>query len=158
MSISQNARFEVEAPADAEFSNPPGAGLARVLFQELRGTGWSTGDLKNWRDCGWAFTVSDNKAYLLIALARSRKKGESVLRKVECTLRHDEWMLQIVPQRSPGLITRLFGSKRSADRPDVFRLASSVREILKSKLNYEHPLWRRNGYPTESISSNEPEM
>jgi hypothetical protein len=144
VNISQNARFQAKAPVDAEFTNPPGAGLARLLFQELRSAGWSTRDLENWRDCGWCFTASADQAILLIALSRWRKDGE--------------WMLQILPKQSPGFINRLFGSKPSAVRADVFRLACLVHEILKSRFNYGRALWRRNGYPREGASSNEPQM
>lgn len=141
--ISQNARFEVRSPTDPEFPHPPGAGLARLLFEELPNVGWITSDLENWRDCGWSFIVSSSQATLLIALSRWKKD--------------DQWMLQIVPKKSAGLLNRLFGFKPSAGRSDISRLASVVHEILRSRANYRHALWRWNGYPAEGVSNDEPQ-
>src|SRR5262245_6287162 len=115
MPISQNLRFKATVPKDAEFDHPAGAALMRRVSAELAAAGWSTDGMDNWRDCGWSVGC---------------RRGASELEVVVSQIQDGQWMLQISPQRRPGLIGSLFGGKPSASSDDVHKLALAVHRSL----------------------------
>src|SRR5207302_6463008 len=120
MPISQNLRFTATVPKDREFEHPAGALLMRRLSAELVAAGWSTGDMDNWRDCGWS-----------VVCRRASSEFEVVASWVD----RGYWMLQVSPRRVPGLFGRLLGSKPSATPTDVHELALAIHRAL-STLQY----------------------
>jgi hypothetical protein len=141
MPTSQNLRFAATVPEDAEFDHPAGAALMRRLSAELSTAGWSIDEMDNWRDCGWSVVC---------------RRGSSVLEVVVSQIQDGQWMLQVSPQRSPGLIGRLFGSRPSASPADVHELAVAVHHALSTLQYLGSPQWRWDGFPDERHSTPEP--
>ena len=104
MPISQNLRFMATVQKDTGFEHPPGAALMRSLASELAAVGWSADKPENWRDCGWSIGC---------------RRGASELEVVVVQIKDGEWLLQVSPKITAGLIGRLFGSKPSASPGDV---------------------------------------
>ena len=142
MPISQNLRFTATVQKDAEFENPPGALLMRRLASELTAAGWSTDEFDNWRDCGWSILCRQDSSSLEVVVSQ---------------IRDGHWMLQVSPQRRPGLIGSLFGSKPSATASDVHKLALAVHGALSTLQYFGSPQWRWDGFPDERHSTSEPQ-
>ncbi len=97
--------------------------------------------MDNWRDCGWLVVCRRGSFELTVAVSQ---------------IQEGQWMVQVSPQHSPGLIGALFGAKPSASPGDVHQLAVAVDRAL-SKLQYlGSPLWRWDGFPDEKHSTSEP--
>jgi hypothetical protein len=141
MPTSQNLRFKATVPKDAEFDHPSGAVLMRRLVASLSSVGWKTKEMENWRDCGWSAGCS---------------RGSAELEVVVSQIDDAEWMLQVSPQRAPGLINSLFGSKPSATPTDVFDLAVAVHRALSTLQYLTNPQWRWDGLPDEKHFASEP--
>jgi len=142
MPTSQNLRFAATVPKDAEFDHPAGAALMRRLSSELAAAGWSTDEMDNWRECGWSVLC---------------RRGSSALEVVVSQIQDGQWMLQVSPQRSPGLIGSLFGGKPSASPGDVHELAVAVHRALSTLQYLGNPQWRWDGFPDEKHSTSEHE-
>lgn len=110
MPISQNLLFVASVPKDTEFDHPPGAALVRRLASGLTAAGWSTYEMGNWRDCGWSVAC---------------RRGSSELEVVVSQIQDAQWMLQVGPKRSPGLIGSLFGGKPLSTPGDAKTLVAS---------------------------------
>jgi hypothetical protein len=141
MPISQNLKFTATVQKDAEFDHPPGAALMRRLAGELATAGWSTDEMDNWRDCGWSVGC---------------RRGSSELEVVVSQIQDGQWMLQVSPQRRPGLIGSLFGGKPSASPGDVHELAVAVHRGLSTLQYLGSPQWHWDGFPDEKHSTSEP--
>ena len=114
-------------PIDPEFDHPPGAALARILVEELGTSGWSTGEIENWRDCGWSLECRRARAELQVTLS---------------LIQDSQWMLQISPMRRPGLLGSFLGRVASASNNDVYDLSVAVHAAL-GRLHYlGSPMWR----------------
>jgi hypothetical protein len=135
MANSQNVRFSGQAPEDKEFDHPKGASIARLIRSQLKSMGWTTGDFDNWRDSGWSIPCSKDNACLDVVIAGLREETE--------------WMLQIAPAYSPGLLGRLLGKKSSATPKDCFVLAKQVHEILKAEKQFSQFMWCWDDFPDE---------
>jgi hypothetical protein len=141
MPISQNLLFTATVQKDPEFDHPPGAFLIRRLASELTKAGWNSGQMDNWRDCGWSVRCG---------------KGTSDLEVIISQIQDGNWILQVSPHRVPGAIGRLLGGKPSATAADIHDLALAVHRTL-SKLNYlSSPQWRWDGFPDYKHSTAEP--
>ena len=139
---SLNARFQKELPQDEEFPHPRGAWLARKL-QGLLGTDeWTLGEIENWRDSGWAVT--------------SKAKGREIQIAFASNEQH-EWMLQIAPQDSHGLIGSMFGAKPKASDEDILEVGTLCHKVLTSDLELTEVLWRWDGFPEPINSTPQPE-
>ncbi len=141
MPTSQNLKFTATIEKDVEFQHPPGAALMRRLAAELPTEGWNASAIDNWRDSGWSFICRRGSSELSVAISQ---------------IQADEWMLQVSPQRTPGLIGSLFGSKPSASASDVHDLALAVHRGLSNLQYLRCPQWRWDGFPDEKHSSAEP--
>jgi hypothetical protein len=113
----------------------------RRLSSELVAEGWSTDEMDNWRDCGWSIVC---------------RRGSSELEVVVSQIQDGQWMLQVSPKRSPGLIGSLFGGKPSASPGDVHELAVAVHRGLSTLQYLGSPQWRWDGFPDEKHSTSEP--
>jgi hypothetical protein len=142
MPTSQNLRFAATVPKDAEFDHPAGAALMRRLAAELSTAGWSADEMVNWRDCGWSVVC---------------RRGSSALEVAVSQIQDGQWMLQVSPQYSPGLIGRLFGGWPSASPGDVHELAVAVHRSLLTLQSLGSPQWRWDGSPDERHSTPEPQ-
>jgi len=141
MPIAQNLRFAATVQNDPEFAHPPGAALMRRLASELTAAGWSTEPMDNWRDCGWSVGC---------------RRGPSQLELVVSQIQDGEWMLQVSPDRVPGLISGLFGSRPSATPDQVYELALAIHRALSAAQLLGNPHWRWDGFPNEEHSTSEP--
>lgn len=137
MTSSQNATFVGDPAADAEYDHPPGAGLARSLVTALQQRGLNTSPFDNWRDVGWAITVTHKGQELEIAFASTRAS---------------DWLMQVAPKQSPGFLSRLMGvvPDRSSE---LFAVAGLIAEVLPS-LGFSRFRWRADGRPRD----NDPEL
>ena len=142
MPFSQNLRFAAIDPKDDEFEHPAGAGLMRRLSAELAAAGWRTTDMENWRDCGWSVGCGKGLAELQVVLSQ---------------IQDGQWLLQVGPQRRPGVIGSLFGAKPSATAGDVHELAITVHRGLSRLGSLGSPQWRWDGFPDENNSTSEPQ-
>ncbi|GEM_PF-2005289 len=140
MPISQNVVFSGRAKPDNEFDHPAGASIARNLKSQLRKEGWITGEIDNWRDCGWSIECIRDDARLQIAF---------------CQMEEGKWMMQISPVFVPGLIGRIFGSAASAQPKDTTLLAKSVHKILEPD-GFANFNWIWDGFPGNPKSTSEP--
>lgn len=140
MPISQNLRFRAAIPKDPEFEHPPGALLMRRLSTELA-KGWVTEEMDNWRDSGWSMVC---------------RRGTAALEVVFAQVADGEWLLQISPQRVPGLIGRWLGCKPSAEPANVHKLAQAIHHALSTLQYLGEPQWRWDGSPDEAHSTPEP--
>lgn len=132
MTLSQNVRFVGNAPIDTDYDHPPGAGLARNLLDALQQRGIAASDFDNWRDVGWVINVNDNEHGIEIGFAST---GDS------------EWLLQIAPRQSPGVLSRLMGT--APDRSDdLLSVARIVAEVLPA-MGFSHFRWRADGPPRD---------
>lgn len=118
MPRSQNVIFRGPAPPDAEFDDPPGASIARLLADNLRPRGWTFGEIENWRDCIWLLSCARGEESLEIAVAMDS--------------RPDTWVLQIAAARYPIFFLRWFGAVPSASVDAIFQLSCEVHAILAS--------------------------
>jgi len=143
MPISQNLRFTATVPKDSEFEHPAGALLMRSLSAELTTSGWSAGQLDNWRDSGWLVVC---------------RRGSSELKVVLSWVDRGYWMLQVSPRRSPPLIGRLLGDSPSATPAEVHGLALAVHQALSTLQYLGSPHWRWDGFPDEKHSKPEPQV
>ncbi|MES2466480.1 MAG: hypothetical protein V4675_04200 [Verrucomicrobiota bacterium] len=141
MPVSQNLKFNAAVQKDAEYDYPPGAALMRRLAAELAKAGWHTDEMDNWRDCGWS-----------VGCGRGSSKLEVVVSQVQ----DGQWMLQVSPKRSPGVMGRLFGGKPSASTGDVHELAVVVHHGLSALHYLGSPQWRWDAIPDEKHSTSEP--
>ena len=139
MSFSQNVRFSGRDSSEPAESHPAGHGIAKSLAGLVQAAGWEVGSVDNWRDCGWSFTCRRRAAQLEISI------GE---------VQPSEWLLQIAPEYVPGFVSRLRGRQPSADRDDVFDLATRVYELLRGEFGAQ--LWCWDGFPDEHRSTPEP--
>ena len=142
MNVSQNCIFTAEPEKDAEFDNPKGATLARLLYRELKLTGWDASEIENWRDCGWSTTCE-----------RDGKKLEIVLAALPDNSR---WMLQIAPLSVAGSVGRLFGRVSSATQADVLLLAKEADRVLKEQGGISYALWCWDSFPKASTATAQP--
>ena len=142
MPISQNLRFVAVVPKDAEFDHPPGAALMRRLSDGLADVGWNTSEMDNWRDCGWS-----------VVCRRDSSELEVVVSQVE----DGEWMLQVCPLQTPGLISGVFGGKPSATPDEVYGLALTIHGALSTMRSLGNPRWRWDGFPEDGHSTPEPQ-
>src|SRR6516225_12141375 len=112
MSISQNARFSGEAAPDAEFDEPPGRSIVRLLKDALAKRGWEVSEIDNWRDGGWCITSgsADSKLELVV---------------VKMTI-GSEWFLQIAPSYVPWVIGWLLKKHASASPEEIQALANDA--------------------------------
>jgi hypothetical protein len=113
----------------------------RRLSTQLSTGGWRTGEMDNWRDCGWSIACSHSSGQLQIVLSQ---------------IQDGEWMLQIAPHRVPGFFGGLVGSKPSATPAEVYELAIAVHRALSVAGFLDSPRWRWNGFPDEEHSTPEP--
>ena len=141
MSISQNLLFTAKVPRDAEFDHPAGAWLMRRLAIELASAGWSTGEMDNWRDCGWSVVCRRGSSELDVRLSQ---------------LTDGTWMLQVRPHYSPGLLGRLLGGESSASPQDMYQLAVATHRALTALQYLGSPRWRWDGFPGKGDSTGEP--
>ena len=141
MGTSQNLTFIGTAPVDDKYAHPPGVAIARTLHSALGDHGWSTGDPDNWRDVGWSIACERAGAELKVALS-----------EMEPT----EWMLQIAPLHTPGLIGRLRGKPPSAKPSDCLDLARAIHTILITSGQYSRFKWCWDAVPDEENSTPEP--
>jgi len=133
VALSQNVTFTGAAPSDAEGDDPPGAGVARLLMEAIRGRGWSSDDLENWRDVGWSLVCRRASSELQIALSAFGAGA---------------WMLQVAPLRVPGLVGRALGRQSSATPEDCLALALVVHETLAQGGRFGDFRWQWDGPPT----------
>jgi hypothetical protein len=134
MAGSQNLLFSGTAAPDDEFDHPPGASIARLLAAGLAEQRWTTGEIDNWRDCGWS-----------IFCARGDVELEVVVTSLgDC---HD-WFLQIGARRVPGFLGRMCGRVDSANRTDIFDLANGVHKVLVMSRGFSQMKWAAE--PTRS--------
>src|SRR5262249_38015559 len=89
MGLSQNLLFVAAVPGDTEFDHPLGASLMRRLTADLPAAGWQAGEMANWRDIGWSVVCTRGHSRAQIRFAGIGER---------------EWMLQIVPERAPGVL------------------------------------------------------
>ena len=68
MTVSQNATFRGAEP-EPDGSRIRGASIARLLHSELDSTGWSVGDIDDWRDSGFYLPVDRDAESLQLVLA-----------------------------------------------------------------------------------------
>ena len=139
MSFSQNVRFSGVAPADTSDPHPPGRGLARSLEAVVRAAGWEVLNVDDWRDCGWSILCDRGRSALEIALAE---------------IQPSEWMLQIGPTSMPRLVSKLRGWEPSAERSDVYDLATHIHAFLGTEFRGQRWCW--DGFPDDSASTPEP--
>jgi hypothetical protein len=142
MAISQNACFSGEAVPDAEFKDPPGASIARLLRNALANRSWEVSDIDNWRDVGWSITCS-----------RIASKLELTITKMAVG---EEWFLQIAPSYLPGLIGRLFRKAASAKPDAIQALAEDAFAALSDSGRFENFMWCWDGPPHEANSTRKP--
>ena len=141
MPISQNLRFTATVPNDTEFEHPPGAILMRRLSHELLVAGWRTGEMDNWRDCGWSVMCGHTAFELEVVLSQ---------------LPNGRWILQVSPSKVPGLISRLFGGRQSATIEQVHELAAAVHRSLSNADLLGDRRWRWDGFPDDNNLTPEP--
>lgn len=101
-----------------------------------------TDEMDNWRDCGWSVGC---------------RRASSELEVVVSQIQDGQWMLQVSPRRTPGLIGSLFGGKPSASPRDVHELAVAVHWALSTLGYLGSPHWRWDGFPDEKHSTSEPQ-
>lgn len=82
--LSQNAIF-VGDVAEGRDDDPPGAGLADHLAEDLRKGGRAVSKPQNWRDSGWTFVVKVDGVEEEIVVARAPSGG---------------WVVQVAPANS----------------------------------------------------------
>lgn len=140
---SQNLRFRATVPDEEVDEHPPGISLARRLANDLDDIGWCSGELDNWRDCGWSFRC---------------RRGESDLEVVVCRIDDGEWMLQAYPFRMPGLLRQAFGGQPSATPQDIYDLATAIHNVLASAGWLIDPKWRWDGFPSDDQSTPTPTL
>ena len=99
--------------------------------------------MNNWRDCGWSIGCH---------------RGSSQLEIVLSQIQDDQWILQVSPQRVPGIISGLFGRKVSASADTVQELALDVHRSLSSVQYFDAPLWCWDGFPDDTNASHEPQQ
>jgi hypothetical protein len=142
MVISQNVRFCGTALPGEDFEHPTGASIATFLSTHLMERGWRALELENWRDVGWIFVCSSDKAELDVVLAEMATRSH--------------WMAQISPTYVPGLIGWTRKKKPSASPADILRLAIDVHQILSAQGGYSQFMWCWDGYPDEDRSTPTP--
>lgn len=114
---SQNATFYGQEPDSAD-DHLRGHTIASCLTADFERHGWDVGDTDVWRDSGHVFSMERDGVELEIIVAPFRAEP-------------DRWILQISPQRLPGMIRRfLFGATPSASPDDVFQCAVSCQRAL----------------------------
>jgi hypothetical protein len=141
MPISQNAQFTGEADKDREYEHPKGASIARAIKSILDKNKWMTKEIDNWRDCGWSIECSRANDRLEIAIADNTDNN---------------WMLQIAPFYTPGLLGRLFGKTPSATSLSCYELSCLVDSAIRADSRYTNIKWRWDGFPEESNSTPSP--
>ena len=139
---SQNARFRCATRETAGAEHLPGRDLSGDLSRELATGGWRTGPPYVWRDSGWEFECSRSPAELTVTLAQLAEPGE--------------WLLQIAPAHSVGVIGALLGRKASGTPEDVLRLAQHVHGRLLANGSVSGLRWRWDGEPTETDGTPQP--
>jgi hypothetical protein len=143
MPISQNVRFRGDATPDDEVDHPGGLSIAKLLRSGLSQCGWAVTDLDNWRDGGWSIICEMSGAKLDVVVAKL--VGEP------------EWMLQIAPSYSPGVIGRLLLKKSDSASPvAILVLAKDVHKILANQGGFTDFKWCWGGYPEEDTSTPTP--
>jgi hypothetical protein len=140
--MSQNCRFQGEAPADPECDHPPGLSIVKYLKESVQGLGWSVPEFDNWRDVGWSIVCAKGGGKVQVAFTR---------------IEDGEWMLQVAPEYVPGLIAGLFGKLPSAQPKDCLSLARAVDQALRRHGSYSGFRWCWDGSPDELTSTSEPE-
>ena len=138
---SQNLRFSASIPQDVEYTHPAGAALIRLLRTGLLEAGWNIGGFDNWRDSGWMIECRREASEMLITISA-----------IDC----GEWMLQISPDRTPGMVGRWLGAKASATPDNVQDLAIEVSKILLKAELLGHPRWQWDDFPDDETSTPEP--
>jgi hypothetical protein len=138
MPVSQNLSFAGSAPEDPEYSQPPGLTIARMLHAAAAKHGWVPGEWDNWRDSGWSFSCARGGATLQVVLA---------------SIGEDQWMLQLAPSASPGLLGRALGRRPSATAQDCLALAKLVHEALAQEPRYTAFRWAWDGPPNQASPS-----
>lgn len=141
MPTSLNLRFAGDVGADDEWPHPPGAAIARLFQAALAAREWTTEDFDNWRDVGWSVRCSRGTAVLEVAIAG---------------LESGEWMLQVTPASTPGLLGRWMGKRASAPASDWLGLAVAIHAVLSEHPPYTGFRWCWDGMPSESNSTTEP--
>src|SRR5689334_3097301 len=115
MPISQNLRFSANIPSDEKFDDSAAESLLRQLSAELAVAGWGTDEMDAWRGSGWWARCC---------------RGAGELQIIVCPIPNREWMLQVAPRRTPGLVRGLCGAKPSATAAEVHDLALAIHRAL----------------------------
>jgi hypothetical protein len=131
--LSQNGVFAGEAVDDCG-DEPPGAALAGHIAAALRQDGTAVSKSEIWRDSGWRFVAKVDGIEEEIVIARALS---------------GEWLVQVTPANSPGLISRLF---RAGDHPAVattLEVARAIHQSLSSDSRFSGFRWRWDGPPVD---------
>lgn len=131
--LSQNAIF-VGDVAEGRDDDPPGAGLADHLAEDLRKGGRAVSKPQNWRDSGWTFVVKVDGVEEEIVVARAPSGG---------------WVVQVAPANSPSVISRWFGSSDHPALTATFELARAIHESLSCDRRFSGFRWRWDGPPDD---------
>ena len=142
MPISQNLRFNGVSPTDNEFEHPIGADIIRKLQKNLKNNGWVVKPFENWRDCGWSLSCGQNNVKMEVNVS---------------AIKETEWMLQVAPIYTPGLIGRLMKRKSSASECNILELAKNVHDFIRAENEYDKLMWCWDDFPEESNSTSKPE-
>jgi len=121
---------------------PPSLSVAVLLKNELSKKGYCVQDVENWCDCGWLFHCSEHLVSLTVVVAQAAQVTD--------------WLVQISPQHTPGIIGRTFNKKSSASASDVLRLSRIIHEVLDRPDRASTLQWQWNDDLNVAASTAEP--
>ncbi|MEM9159584.1 MAG: hypothetical protein AAGB46_11085 [Verrucomicrobiota bacterium] len=139
---SLNARFQKEFPVDQEFPHPRGFQLARKLQSHLGADEWVIDEIETWRDSGWSLTSQAKRREIRISFSSTEQY---------------EWILQISPQDSHGLIGSLFGAKQGATDENILQIGVLCDKVLKADFDLKEILWCWDAFPEPKNATREPQ-
>lgn len=137
-----HACFSATFPVDGEYSDPPGAFLARKLEACLREAADAVDHFDNWRDCGWVVSASMNANRFEVYFA---------------PFDGSRWLLAIAPAGGPGLFDKLLGHGSANVSTELKRLSGSVHELLSGSPSVTELFWQFDGPPNASVGVPSPD-
>jgi hypothetical protein len=141
MPNSLNASFVSPQQEPVSDESRPGGGIAAELAKALDAEGWTAATPDDWRDAGWQFVVRRDAAELTVVLAQIDKPGE--------------FLLQVVPTRTSGIISRLVGGRPSATTSDISKVAQVIHRSLEQHGGVGIS-WRWDGKPKRGVENAKP--